>query len=81
MSCKSESGRIFECDVFFRGADKGISKGANDFARAILMPEKQFRADIRGGMGDIGELSDKYKVSSIAIRIRAKELGFRGHGP
>jgi Zn-dependent peptidase ImmA (M78 family) len=53
---------------------------ANVFARQILMPDEQFKNDVRNGINDIENLADKYGVPTLAVRIRAKELGMRGHG-
>jgi len=71
----------FEDLVFFRGGD--ISKEefqANDFASAILMPEDAFREKISSGKTSIEDLSKDFNVSSLALRIRAKTLGMKGHG-
>ncbi len=53
---------------------------ANDFARAILMPTEAFKKEIRGGNNTVLGLAKKFQASTIAIRIRAKELGFHGSG-
>ncbi len=71
----------WECDCFFRGVEgHKEAEEANRFARAVLMPEQEFKADVRSGMRDILALADKYQVSTLAIRLRAKELGMSGHG-
>jgi len=73
--------QLFEDQVFFRGAESSKEEWqANDFAGAILMPESQFRRLVRSGVTDIESLAEKFGVSSLALRIRAKNLGFSGHG-
>jgi Zn-dependent peptidase ImmA (M78 family) len=52
---------------------------ANVFARGILLPEKDFRAEVRKN-GALLHLSKLFKVSTLVLRIRAKELGMSGHG-
>ena len=52
---------------------------ANKFARGILLPEKEFRAKVRKN-GKLEHLAKLFKVSSLVLRIRAKELGMKGHG-
>ncbi|WP_392338757.1 ImmA/IrrE family metallo-endopeptidase [Loktanella salsilacus] len=57
-----------------------IEQQANSFAAEILMPEDQFREEIRRTGGSISELAEKFGVSPLALRYRAKNLGMRGHG-
>jgi Zn-dependent peptidase ImmA (M78 family) len=72
---------LFEDQVFFRGGEPSKEEWqANDFASAILMPESEFRESVRSGITDIEKLSEKFEVSTLALRIRAKNLGFSGHG-
>jgi len=52
---------------------------ANIFARRILLPEEEFRAAVRES-GNVVELAEKFKCSTLLIRIRAKELNMTGHG-
>jgi Zn-dependent peptidase ImmA (M78 family) len=72
---------IFEDQVFFRGAEPCKEEWqANDFASSILMPESELRDSVRSGITDIEQLAEKFAVSTLALRIRAKNLGFSGHG-
>lgn len=72
---------FFEDQLFFRGLERTTTEWqANAFASAILMPENQFQTFLHQGICDIDELAKKFEVSSLALRIRAKELGFSGHG-
>jgi Zn-dependent peptidase ImmA (M78 family) len=72
---------FFEDDIFFRGGELSKEEWqANEFAGAILMPEQIFREKVRSGTRNIEDLSKEFKVSSLALRIRAKSLGMSGHG-
>ncbi len=59
---------------------KPIEVEANAFARSLLIPEKQMRDAVEAGMTDVGDLAQRFRVSSIVVRLRAKDLGMRGHG-
>jgi len=73
--------QMFEDQVFFRGAESSKEEWqANDFAGAILMPESEFRTLVRSGVTDVESVAERFGVSSLALRIRAKSLGFSGHG-
>ncbi len=71
----------FKDHIFFRAAvsDK-MEWGANEFAGKLLMPEDDFRNLVREGVTSVDELARNFAVSSLALRIRAKQLGFSGHG-
>lgn len=71
----------FEDDIFFRSAEISQTEWeANDFAGAILIPEDVFRSKLREGVNDVEALAKVFKVSSLALRMRAKKLGMSGHG-
>jgi Zn-dependent peptidase ImmA (M78 family) len=53
---------------------------ANSFASEVLMPEGDFRKMVRDGKNKIDELAQEFGVSTLALRIRAKNLGMSGHG-
>ncbi len=73
--------RYFEDKIFFRGSESSkIEWQANDFASAILMPEDDFREKMSSGVKKIELLASLFKVSTLALRIRAKNLGMTGHG-
>lgn len=57
-----------------------IEQQANSFAAEILMPEDHFREEVGRTGGDINELAERFGVSTLALRYRAKNLGMRGHG-
>ena len=73
--------RRFEDKIFFRGGEANKPEWqANDFASAILMPEDKFREMVRSGVSKVEVLAKEFKVSTLALRIRAKNLGISGHG-
>jgi Zn-dependent peptidase ImmA (M78 family) len=72
--------RFFEDQVFFRGLESTKTEyQANNFASEILMPEDQFLKFLNNGIKDVEELAKKFGVSTLALRIRAKNLGCTGH--
>jgi Predicted Zn peptidase len=72
---------FFEDQLFFRGLERTKTEWqANAFASAILMPENQFQAFLNQGICDVDKLAQEFEVSTLALRIRAQELGFSGHG-
>ncbi len=58
-------------------ADRDISREANQFAAAFLMPECEIRKDFEMGitLPLLGELKRKWKVSMISLLYRADDLG------
>lgn len=73
--------KVFKDQIFFRGTESNpMEWQANEFASAILMPENEFREFVKKGVTDIETLASKFKVSTLALRIRAKNLGMTGHG-
>lgn len=71
----------FEDKIFFRGGKSDKPEWqANEFASAILMPEQNLRDRVRSGVRNVEELAKEFKVSTLALRIRAKNLGISGHG-
>jgi Zn-dependent peptidase ImmA (M78 family)/transcriptional regulator with XRE-family HTH domain len=58
-------------------ADRDITSEANAFAAALLLPEKEVRKDLEGGITVplLAELKKKWKVSMIALLYRADDLG------
>ena len=53
---------------------------ANNFASELLMPKETFLQQIKKGKNKIEELARFFGVSSLAIRVRAKQLNLVGHG-
>ena len=72
---------IFEDKIFFRGGKPNKSElQANEFASAILMPENELMARVSSGVRKVEILAKEFQVSTLALRIRAKNLGISGHG-
>lgn len=73
----------FEDTVLFRDSSFGdatVEAEANKFAAELLMPEGVFRSQIVLLEGDVSELSSRFGVSSLAVSIRAKQLGYKMKG-
>ena len=76
-----EANKIMEDTILFRNNETNqLEIAANRFASDLLMPEKEFRQKIIEGVTSIELLSQHFEVSSLAVRYRAKALGFSGHG-
>lgn len=68
---------FFEDKIFFRGLERTKTETqANRFASQLLMPEDFFRQYLSEGITDVESLAEKFGVSSLALRIRAKDLGY-----
>lgn len=66
---------------FFRnGETNSMEVEANRFASELLMPEQAFRDKVRMFSGSIEAIAQYFKVSTLAVRVRAKILGMKGHG-
>lgn len=71
----------FEDKIFFRSSVTDEHEHqANNFAGELLMPKEEFLKKIKAGTNTIQELSDYFNVSTLAIRVRAKQLNLTGHG-
>ena len=71
----------FEDSIFFRGADSDTFEfQANLFAGEILMPKEELLKQIQNGNAKIEDLAKYFGVSTLAIRVRAKQLNLQGHG-
>lgn len=72
---------LFEDKIFFRGIDNNsIEYQANNFAGELLMPKSEFLSQIENGNKSIVGLAQHFGVSTLAIRVRAKNLNLTGHG-
>lgn len=66
---------------FFRNGERNpMEVEANRFASELLMPELAFRDKVKVFSGSIEEIAQYFKVSTLAVRVRAKNLGMKGHG-
>jgi Zn-dependent peptidase ImmA (M78 family) len=71
----------FEDQNFFRNGDSNpMEVEANRFASELLMPELIFREKVKLFSGSIEAIAQYFKVSTLAVRVRAKNLGMKGHG-
>lgn len=57
-------------------ADK-VESEADKFAAELLMPEKDLRKMISSGTTDLSDLAHAFQVSTLAMRYRVKDLGFK----
>lgn len=53
---------------------------ANNFAWALLMPATEFKDYIENVSSNVGDIGEFFQVPSMAVRHRARSLGFSGHG-
>ena len=71
----------FEDKIFFRSSVTDEHEHqANNFAGELLMPKDEFLLKIKSGINTIQELATYFNVSTLAIRVRAKQLNLTGHG-
>ena len=70
----------FSDTVFFRnGESNPMEVAANQFAAELLLPEESFRKYVESTSSKVEDIADHFHVSSLAVRIRAKQLGYTGH--
>lgn len=70
----------FEDTTFFRnGETNWMEAEANRFAAALLMPENNFVNFVENVSSKVEDIAFHFQVSSHAVRIRAKSLGYEGH--
>lgn len=70
----------FNDSVFFRdGTINEIETEANRFAAELLMPDNQFQVFVNEKSKNVEEIASYFQVSSMAVRLRAKQLGYTGH--
>lgn len=66
--------------LFRDNSSNSMERQANSFAGALLMPEDDFRKFVRSVSSSIGNIAEHFGVSPMAVRMRARELGFKNHG-
>ncbi|WP_299009719.1 ImmA/IrrE family metallo-endopeptidase [uncultured Shewanella sp.] len=70
----------FQDTTFFRNGDRNwMETEANNFAAALLMPERSFSNYVKNNSSKVEDIAMHFQVSSHAVRIRAKVLGYDGH--
>lgn len=71
----------FRDTVFFRnGESNKMEVEANQFASELLMPKDDFCRFVSGVSTEIKDIAEHFLVSAMAVRVRAKNLGYSGHG-
>ncbi|MFM2476386.1 ImmA/IrrE family metallo-endopeptidase [Celerinatantimonas sp. MCCC 1A17872] len=66
--------------TFFRNSESNAMEAeANRFAAELLMPKKLFDEFVKNNSSNVKDISEHFQVSSMAVRIRAKQLGYSGH--
>ena len=53
---------------------------ANNFAAELLMPKNKFDDFVQNTSTSAEAVAEYFQVSTIAARVRAKQLGYTGHG-
>ena len=70
----------FQDTTFFRNGDSNwMEAEANNFAATLLMPKDSFENYIANQSSKVEDIAMHFQVSSHAVRIRAKALGYDGH--
>jgi Zn-dependent peptidase ImmA (M78 family) len=76
-----KNGHEFIDKILYRNMDSNhMESEANAFAADLLMPEEDFRLFISNESDQVEQIAAHFNVSALAVRIRAKNLGFNGHG-
>ncbi len=71
---------LFEDKTFFRNSESNrMEFEANVFAAELLMPRVAFENYIENVSPRVEDIASHFQVSSHAVRIRAKTLGYSGH--
>ncbi len=52
---------------------------ASKFACELLMPTKSFEKFVSETSNNVGDVANHFQVPSMAVRIRAAQLGYDGH--
>lgn len=64
--------------VLYRNAERNpVEFQANQVAGELLMPEDEFRLQVKKLSGDVQKISEVFSVSPGAVRIRAEKLGWK----
>lgn len=71
----------FEDKIFLRSNSIDLYESqANKFAAELLMPRDIFMKIIKEDINTIEKISEYFNVSTLAVRVRAKQLNLKGHG-
>ncbi|MBS0044416.1 ImmA/IrrE family metallo-endopeptidase [Shewanella sp. M16] len=70
----------FQDKTFFRnGETNRMEMEANQFAAELLMPAQDYHLFVETSSAKVEDIAEHFQVSSMAVRIRAKQLGYQGH--
>ncbi|WP_233422850.1 ImmA/IrrE family metallo-endopeptidase [Vibrio metoecus] len=70
----------FQDKTFFRnGETNRLEIEANQFAAELLMPADAYHSYVENISQSVEDIAEYFQVSSMAVRIRAKQLGYEGH--
>lgn len=70
---------FFEDKTFFRNSDSNpLETEANQFAAELLMPRDLFHQFVKEQSSKIKDIAVHFQVSSMAVQIRANQLGYKG---
>lgn len=72
--------KFIDKKLFRNGDSNPMEVEANRFAAELLMPDEDFRNYVEHHSSKVEDLADRFEVSALAVRVRAKELGYSGHG-
>lgn len=71
-----QSGSHYDNILYRDENTSAIEREANSFASRLLMPKNKFAQYIDEGINTIEKLSDKFELSTSAVRYRAYKLGY-----
>jgi Zn-dependent peptidase ImmA (M78 family) len=70
----------FADKIFFRSNQLDREESdANAFAAELLMPVDSFRSFVSDTSSKVENIANHFQVSSLAVRYRARALGYSGH--
>lgn len=73
-----EKNTEFQDSTFFRGNKMdSLEYMANDFAAALLMPDRKVVEHIKDGVRNLGELAAMFNVSAAAMKYKVEKLGYK----
>ncbi|MFC1524636.1 ImmA/IrrE family metallo-endopeptidase [Thermodesulfobacteriota bacterium] len=71
----------FTDTIFFRNGELSpMEAAANNYAACLLMPQEKFKHFVTNVSSKVEDIAMHFGVSSLAVRYRAKKLGYTGHG-
>lgn len=78
--CHADGINSFEDKAFFRNKESNpMEWEANNFAAELIMPEDEFHKCVTNYSTKVEDIAKYFHVSSMAVRVRAKQLGYSGH--